>query len=383
MRHKTTWIVTWLAITVLAAAACGRLHFGADTTREVNAALRNTLRTSARPSFVTSDAEGTRLWKLTRRFYERRQYAPAWIENAAPRPQMDDLIRAIAAADREGLDPGLYSVSMLQEQRDEASSGFLSKRGFDPNDAGTMDVWLTYLYMKYASDLADGLSDLAHADASWRIETEKFDPLTRLEQALRDGDVSRSLSDLAPTSPEYRRLRQALAEYRDRASKGGWPAVPATLTLKPGQRGARVTLLARRLAASGDFAGRVPSGDRTAVYDGGLKAAVQRFQRRHGLADDGVVGPAVVRELNVPIERRIRQIQLNMERWRWLPRDLGDRHILVNIPDMRLDVWDHDRVPLTMRVVVGKKDTPTPIFNDEMSYLVFSPYLERPARHRQ
>ncbi len=119
------------------------------------------------------------------------------------------------------------------------------------------------------------------------------------------------------------------------------------------------------------------------MYDAGLKAAVQRFQRRHGLTDDGVVGPAVVRELNVPIEGRIREIQLNMERWRWLPRDLGDRHILVNIPDMRLEVWDHDRVPLTMRVVVGKKDTPTPIFNDEMTYLVFSPYLERPARHRQ
>ncbi len=214
MRHKTTWIVVWLAITVLTAAACGRLHFGADTTREVDAALRNTLGTSDRPSFVTSDAEGTRLWKLTRRFYERRQYAPAWIENAAPRPQMDDLIRAIAAADREGLDPGLYSVSVLQQQRDEASRGFLSKKGFDPKDAGTMDVWLTYLYMKYASDLADGLSDLAHADASWRIETEKFDPLDRLEQALRDGDVSRSLSDLAPTSPDYRRLREALAEYQ-------------------------------------------------------------------------------------------------------------------------------------------------------------------------
>jgi murein L,D-transpeptidase YcbB/YkuD len=291
---------------------------------------------------------------------------------------MDDLIAAIAGARDEGLDPELYSLSLLQQRRQAASKGFLTKKGFDPREAGMMDVWLTYLYMKLASDLADGLSDLAHADPSWQIDTEKFDPLADLEAALEKNEVAKSLASLAPAAREYQALRKALADYRDIGSKGGWPALPATFKLKPGQRGPAVGLLARRLAASHDFSGTLPADGEAIAYSADLQKAVKTFQRRHGLEDNGLVTPALVAEMNVPVERRIRQIELNLERWRWLPRDLGERHIFVNIPDMRLDVWDHDRIPLSMRVVVGKKDTPTPIFNDRMTYVVFSPYWNVP-----
>jgi murein L,D-transpeptidase YcbB/YkuD len=268
---------------------------------------------------------------------------------------------------------------MLDQRLAEASKGFLSRKGFDPAEAGAMDVWLTYLYMKYASDLADGVSDLAHADPAWKIKPESFDPLAELERALRDNRVAESLMELTPTDPEYRALRKALTDYRERASNGGWPEVPAKMTLKPGQRSPQVPALAQRLAASGDFGGDAPTSGQPAAYGPDLQEAVKRFQRRHGLADDGVVGPALAAEMNVPIETRIRQIELNMERWRWLPRDLGDRHILVNIPEMRLDVWDRGNVPLSMRVVVGKQDTPTPVFNDEMTYIVFAPYWNVPS----
>src|SRR5437868_5400636 len=115
------------------------------------------------------------------------------------------------------------------------------------------------------------------------------------------------------------------------------------------------------------------------VYGPELQEAVKRFQRRHGLEPDGAIGPAIVAQMNVPADARVRQIELNLERWRWLPHNLGDRHIIVNIPEYRLEVWDHGRVPLAMRVVVGKKDTPTPIFSDEMTYLVFAPYWNVPA----
>ena len=100
---------------------------------------------------------------------------------------------------------------------------------------------------------------------------------------------------------------------------------------------------------------------------------MKRFQRRHGLEPDGVVGAAAVAQMNVSVDERIRQLTLNLERWRWLPRDLGERYILVNIPEYQLEVWDHGQVPLAMRVVVGKKDTPTPIFSDDMTHLVFHP----------
>jgi murein L,D-transpeptidase YcbB/YkuD len=243
-----------------------------------------------------------------------------------------------------------------------------------------MDVWLTWLYMKYAADLADGISDLSHADPTWQIKPEKFDPLAHLEQALADDRVEQSLTDLVPSNPEYASLKKALATYREIAAKGGWPPVPASaaVKLKPGQASPLVPAIAARLAVTGDYTGAVPPANQPAEYGPDLQEAVKRFQRRHGLQDDAIVGPPTIAEMNVPVEARVRQIEWNMERWRWLPRDLGERYILVNIPEMRLDVWDHGRVPLSMRVVVGKPDTQTPIFNDQMTHVVFAPYWNVP-----
>ena len=342
----------------------------------VTASLRTALQGSRRPPYVTADAEGKRLWKLTNEFYAARGFKPAWLERAAPRPQMGDLIKALWSADHEGLDPELYNVSLLDQRRQEASRGFLSAKGFEPQEAGGLDVWLTYLYLQYSSDLADGLGDLSRADPAWQIRREKFDPRARLEAALEDNNVADSLVELTPDNQQYRALRKALGDYRAQAAGGGWLKVPR-MTVKPGGRSTSLALIAKRLAASGDFDGSVPESG-PAEYTGEIVEAVKRFQRRHGLADDGVIGPALVAQMNVPVETRLAQIQLNLERWRWLPRELGERYVLVNIPEYRLEVWEGDKVPLSMRTVVGKQDTPTPIFSDEMTHVVFSPYWNVP-----
>ena len=344
---------------------------------QVTDAIRASVQSSSRPAYVAADRDAERLWKLTREFYVAREFAPAWIEGSKPKSQLHDLIKALWSADHEGLDPQLYNVALLDQKTQEASKGFLTSKGFKPAEAGALDVWLTYLYVKYASDLADGLSDLAHADPKWQIRPDKFDARARLEEALANNRVADSLMELTPDNAQYRNLRKVLGEYREQASKGGWPKVPA-LKLKPGQRHPGVASIARRLAASGDYKGRVPSEGEPATYADDLVEAVRQFQRRHGLADDGVVTAAVAAEMNVPIEERIERLRLNLERWRWLPNDLGDRYILVNIPEARLEVWDHDNVPVTMRTIVGKQDTPTPIFNDVMTHVVFSPYWNVP-----
>jgi murein L,D-transpeptidase YcbB/YkuD len=366
-----------LTVSVLAAACAGVKVPDSERPSEAQMALRAVVGHSARPAFVTADSEGTRLWKLTRTFYERRAYEFAWIDEKHPTGHMDALIRALQAADREGLDPEMYSLSALRARRENAATGFLRKKGFDAKEAGPLDVFLTYLYMKYASDLADGISDLAHADKTWRIESERFEPLDHLEQALSTDRVAESLADLTPVAPQYPRLRNALAEYRKKAAEGGWPALPRKFRVKRGETSDQVRLLAGRLAASGDFTGSVPqSGAMT--YDDAVVGAVKRFQRRHGLEEDGNAGPGALAAINVPIEQRIEQIRLALERWRWLPRNLGDRHILVNIPSYWLEVWDNGANPVAMRVVVGRKDTPTPIFNDRMTHIVFSPYWNVP-----
>ena len=363
-----------LAVVAASTVACNR----PERQSQVQSSLERTLSSQARPAYVTPDAEGKRLWKLTQQFYNRRNYQPAWIKGTSPLPRIAELIDALHSASAEGLDPQLYNVSLLDQRRQEASKGFLTKKGFKPAEAGVLDAWLTYLYMKYASDLADGLSDLAQADKTWQIRPEKFDPARQLEEALEKNNVGASLLALRPENPQYRALRQMLGEHRALSAKGGWPGVPAHLRLKPGQKGPAVAAIAARLAASKDYPGPVPAAGTAASYDAPLQEAVKRFQRRHGLQDDGVVTPEVVSAMNVPVDQRIRQIEMNLERWRWLPRELGDRYILVNIPEYRLEVWDGGKVPLTMRVVVGKQDTQTPIFNDEMTYVVFSPYWNVP-----
>jgi len=377
MRMKLTLAVA--AAIVVVAVACGRIQLGgSEKAHEMDAAMRAVLN-GAPPEYVAKDPEGTKLWKQTRAFYERRKSAPAWIEKAKPRPQIDDLIKSLRDADREGLDPNLYNVAMIEERRKEATKGFLSDKGFDPREAGALDVWFTYLYMKHASDLADGLSDLAKADPAWKIRPEQFNPLAQLEKAISENRVSESLRELTPTASEYDRLRTALATYRGIKEKGGWAPVPATLKLKPGQKSAQLAAVAKRLATTGDYKGPIPAENQPAVYDADLQEAVKVFQRRHGLTDDAAIGKEVVSEMNVPVEQRIAQIEMNMERWRWLPRDLGDRYVLVNIPEMRLDVYEREQSVLTMKVVVGKPDSQTPIFNDEMTHVVFSPYWNVPA----
>jgi murein L,D-transpeptidase YcbB/YkuD len=333
---------------------------------------------AAQPAvFVTRDREGTRLWDLTKQFYDKRGNATAWIEDRKPRPQMDELVQALQRADRDGLDPALYNASTLAARREEAGRGFLTMRGFDASEAARLDVWLTYLYLQYASDLTNGLSNLAHLDPQWKISGKKTDLLSLLEQSLDQNRVGESLAELTPSHRQYTALRDALQKYRQIAQEGGWPQLPAALKLKPGQQNGAVPLLAKRLSITGDFTGTVADGDTT--YGPELQEAVKRFQRRHGLADDGVIAPATVRQMNVPVEQRIGQISLNLERWRWLPRELGARHVLVNIPEQRLEVWEGDHVPVSMRVIVGKKSTPTPIFNDDMTHIIFAPYWNIPA----
>ena len=352
-----------------AVGTAGRSGNGGMT---VEAALNG----SELPVFVNRDAEGTRLWTLTKQFYQKRGSAPAWIEGRKPTERMDELIAALKQADREGLDPALYNTATLAARREEAGRGFLSMKGFNENEAAGLDVWLTYLYLRYASDLSNGLSDLAHADPKWQIREKKTDALTLLEQALEKNRVGASLQDLTPQHPQYIWLREAYAKYRDIAQRGGWTAVPTGLKLKPGQSDAAVPAIARRLAVTGDYTASGTTEE--TIYGPELQEAVKRFQRRHGLEPDGAIGAAVIAQMNVPVEQRLRQLSLSLERWRWLPRELGERHILVNVPEYRLEVWENKQVPLQMRVVVGKKDTPTPIFSDDMTHIVFSPYWNVP-----
>ncbi len=217
LKHYGALVALFLAIVV----GCARIQLGSpDREREMHESLRAVV-SAAPAAYAKLDPEGSKLWKQTRAFYQARSFSSAWIENAKPRPQIDALTRALREADHEGLDPELYNVGMLEARRKEASRGFLTEKGFDPREAGALDVWLTYLYMKYASDLADGLSDLSQADTAWKIKPEKFDARAHLEKALGENRIQESLADLKPRTGEYRPAEDPSAAVPGSAGEGG------------------------------------------------------------------------------------------------------------------------------------------------------------------
>ena len=184
-----------------------------------------------------------------------------------------------------------------------------------------------------------------------------------------------------PQTPRYDRLKAKLAEYRTIAAAGGWPLIPAGKVMKPGDDNPRVPGLIRMLKITGDLDGTHITAD--GLYDDALVAAVKRFQLRHGRQDDGVIGPSTLKALQVPIDQRIKQIVLNLERRRWMQDDLGKRYVFVNQADQILKVVDEkdgrEKTVHTARVVVGKPYHRTPVFSNTMKFIVINPYWNIPS----
>ena len=331
---------------------------------------------SVRPAFLADDADTERVWKAVRKFYEDRDYAPAWIDGRRPTEELDELLDVLQEAGDKGLDPAMYAAPALVAHRQNANGKRFSRDAFKPEDIDEVDVWSTWAFMAYASDLADGVSDPKRITGTWGMQPSPVDPVAVIDDALTTGDIADVISKVAPQHPEYLALRKALADYRHMAEIGGWEPLPKSIKLKEGDTHRAVPALRKRLAITHDFKGD-PANPST-TYDEELVKAVTLFQHRHGIAEDGIVAGNTLAALNVPVSKRIQQIQLNMERWRWLPRDLGANHARVNIPEYRLDLWEGDRIALTMRTVVGAENNKTPIFADQMTHIVFSPYWNVP-----
>lgn len=328
------------------------------------------------PAFLRNDKEGERIWKSVRAFYEKRQFTPVWIEGRRPTKSFDTLLDALRGADREGLDPAAYGTPSLIAHRENAGGRRFSRDAFPVDDIDDVEVWSTWAFMSYVSDLSDGVTDFSKISNTWGMRPKPIDASALLEKAVAGGDAGKAIAEATPRHPEYEALRKALADYRRIATWGGWPALPADLKLKEGAQHDAVPALRKRLALTHDYKGN--ADDPSKVFDAALIDAVKLFQVRHGLAEDGVVAGKTLAAMNVPVSKRIRQIELNMERWRWLPRDLGANHARVNIPEYRLDLWEGENIALTMRVVVGAIDNKTPIFADQMTHIVFSPYWNVP-----
>ena len=235
--------------------------------------------------------------------------------------------------------------------------------------------------MRYVSDLRIGRINPKHFQFGLTVEHKKYDLAKFLaDQLLPASDISAVLDAVEPPFVTYRRTEQALARYVQLAREGDGEKLPTPpKPIDPGQAYAGAPRLMRILTLVGDL----PPGTQpheSQIYDATLAEGVKRFQRRHGLDDDGRIGPATVKQLNVPLSDRVRQLQLTLERWRWLPTEFSAPPIIVNIPDFRLRALDdNNKVALEMRVVVGvAMKTQTPVFTRDMTFIVLRPYWNVP-----
>jgi len=313
---------------------------------------------------------------LVLRFYQRRGFDAAWSAKRGLRAEALQLVDALEAAPRDGLEPGDAQADQVRARVAVLSSTreALGRRP-EPRLLAETDILLTRSFFKHAVHLHSGIIDPARLPLDWHLTPRRADLVKVLEQALATSNVAGVFADLEPAHPGYAALRTLLERYREIAHAGGWRGVPPGQPLRSGSVGERVWLLRERLVAEGDLDCSLAGGE---MFDAALVAAVRRFQARHGLDPTGVVGERDRVELDVPVEARIRQITLNLERWRWLPASLGDRHLLVNIPGFTLEAREADRAVLAMRVVVGSELSRTPMFSDSITYLVFNPVWELP-----
>ncbi|HEY7040361.1 MAG TPA: L,D-transpeptidase family protein [Methylomirabilota bacterium] len=310
-----------------------------------------------RPGSLRIDGRSLDRPTLTR-FYGPRDFAPAWSPRGGGSERASRLVQALAAAETHGLEPAHYHVDAIR------------RRGTAAEWSAEGELLLTDAFVRYATDLRSGRRPPGFAEADWGIPAQPFDAVSALTRALGEpGTWATLLAALPPPAPEYRRLVDALRRYRAIAARGDWPSVSAGTPLRPGNDDARVPALRARLAAEEE---RVIRGVETR-YDGQLEDSVRRFQSGRGLPADGIVGRATIESLNVSAADRVRQIALNLERWRWVPRDFGRHYIVVNVADAMLHVVRDGQTVLASRVVVGDVRHPTPVMRARMDGIILNP----------
>jgi L,D-transpeptidase YcbB len=314
-----------------------------------------------------------------KKFYDAYGYALPWVRGMQPTPQARAVITLLQAADQKGLFPDDYDgpnwaarLAKLKPAREPTESEMVR-----------FDVALTVSAMRYISDLHIGKVNPQRLDFAVDVEARKYNLPEFLKQNVVDAsDVSKALLHVEPAYPGYERTIRALQKYMEleRSDVGEvLPQVEKPVT--PGDSYVAAPRLARFLGLVGDLPtdSVIPPSER--IYQGALVDAVRHFQRRHGLASDGQINARTLAEMNVPLSRRVRQMQLTLERWRWLPDAYNHSPIVVNIPEFRLRAYDDQfRIAVGMNVVVGKAyGHDTPVFMNEMRYVIFRPYWTVPT----
>jgi murein L,D-transpeptidase YcbB/YkuD len=350
--------------------------FGRGTPAPMEAALTRKLAALDSSGRLRLSGEVVFLSKDLAAFYGGRSGKPAWFHRGTPVPAAWQLYDAVRKCDLEGLEASDYHIRPLDSLLRRFNRKAYWHRRWEPEAGADLDLMLTDAFLRLSRHLLMGRVKFKIPQDDWHIGRERMDFPAYLEQTLRERrDARDALQRLTPPQPEYGRMKYWLGEYLRIAERGGWPKVSDGAPLGPGSDGPRVAELCRRLRAGHELA----AASCSEIFTPDLEAALRRFQGSHGLDTTGIADARTLKQLNVGVRERIDQIELNLECWRWLPQDLGERHIRVNIADYRLGAYQGGEEVFSMKVVVGRKEDSTPVFSDRMTLVQLNPSWNVPA----
>ena len=287
-----------------------------------------------------------------------------WLGSRRP----NELLVRLQNAASDGLDPKDYPSKQL-------AGLAAAKSTDDKRSLALVELFFSAAFLEYASDIKVGRFLPRKVDPNFFIEARTIDQTAALKSLASADSLNRFFSAWQPSNPRYAALRSALANYLALADKGGWGFVPLGEALKPGIKDSRVPAIRTRLRLTD---GVRPSSAESEIYDDALTDAVKRFQASQGLESDGVIGASTIVAMNVPIQERIQSIVMAMERLRWMPEDLGQQYVIVNIAGFDLRRINGGNVEEHMAVVVGQPYHRTPVFSDRIRYVEFNPYWTVP-----
>ncbi|MDX2506363.1 MAG: L,D-transpeptidase family protein [Gammaproteobacteria bacterium] len=302
--------------------------------------------------------------QLVRNVYQHNDYQLFWKQES----MVDLLLGAIENSINLGLIPDDYHYVELKARMVDGLKGTDAQRA-------QLDVLLTDALVRLVYHLSYGKVVPGNLDPDWNFSREFLtsDPVAKLHYTLHsEQNLKKFLEQNIQLGPFYQGLVKALAHYRRIQNSGGWKPVPPGPVIKPGMQDSRVPLIIARLQASGDLA-ETTIDENNFNYTAEVEAGVKHFQQRHQLEVDGVIGKGTLGRMNVMVEQRIDQIRANLERVRWVHHNLGDEYVLVNIAGYRVYYVKDKNVAWESRVQVGKDYRKTPVFRDNIKYLVFNP----------
>ncbi len=342
----------------------------------LNAAAQNQLAMSIRNHLLVieeyeglfPEGEDVSFYQQLKQFYDQRHHRSIWFKKSKFKIDPEPLLSEIKNSYAEGLNPADYHLQFIEkslEDHDLFADQSLNQRAL-------LDILLTNAYLSLASDYLNGKIDAEIIIDDYNYQAESLEAQSLLQELIENNNITQILQEQLPKTDNYQKLKEKLTLYRDSEKITDWPQISPGEILALKAEGQRVKQLINNLRARNYLKPAQITADN--YFDQNVKRAVVSFQSDNGLKADGVVGDKTIKALNISRDQRVKQLIINLERWRWLPENLGRRYIYVNIADYNLKLYEDERVIMEMKTIVGQEQRSTPVFSDKIKYLVINPY---------